>query len=155
MVTYSYIVVDQKGKEKKGSLEAKDKATATAILKKQGVLIVQLQEASALEKDINLPFLAKKPKPRELAIFCRQFMSILNAGVPMIKALSMLTLQTGNKVLRAAIDDCCTEIEKGSTLADAMGRHRDVFTDFFVRFFFFVKCYFCKYFWMGKYNGIW
>ena len=132
MATYSYIVTDQRGKEKKGTLEAGDRHAAAVSLKQQGYVLIQLQEASALDKDIELSFLDKKPKPREMAIFCRQFLSILSAGVPMIKALSMMTLQTGNKVLRAAIDDCRQEIEKGSMLADAMKRHRDVFSDFFI-----------------------
>ena len=132
MATYTYVVTDQRGKEKKGSLDAKDRQTAAATLKQQGYMLIQLQEASVLNKDIELSFLDKKPKPRDLAIFCRQFLSIISAGVPMIKALSMMTLQTNNKVLRAAIDDCRSEIEKGSTLADAMKRHRNVFSDFFI-----------------------
>lgn len=132
MVTYSYIVTDQRGKEKKGTLEAKDRAAAAATLKQQGYVLIQLQEASVLDKDIELSMFDKKPKPRELAIFCRQFLSIISAGVPMIKALGMMSLQTSNKVLRAAIEDCCQQIEKGSTLADSMKRHRDVFSDFFI-----------------------
>ena len=117
MVTYSYIVLDQKGKEKKGSLEAKDRATAALMLKKQGYTLIQLQEPSAMDQEIHLSFLEKKPKPRELAIFCRQFLSIISAGVPMVKAMSMMTLQTENKLLRAALDDCRLEVEKGSSLA--------------------------------------
>ncbi len=132
MVTYSYIVTDQRGKEKKGTLEAKDRAAAAATLKQQGYILIQLQEASVLDKDIELSMFDKKPKPRELAIFCSQFLSIISAGVPMIKALGMMSLQTSNKRLRAAIDDCRMEIEKGATLADAMKKHRDVFSDFFI-----------------------
>lgn len=132
MVTFSYIVVDSKGKEKRGSMETKDRATAAAILRAQGCTLVELREASVLDQDVHISFLEKKPKPRELAIFCRQFLSILNAGVPMVKALSMLTLQTNNKILREAIDDCRQEIEKGTSLADAMKRHRNIFSDFFI-----------------------
>lgn len=132
MVTFSYVVVDSKGKEKKGTLEAKDRAAAAAILRAQGYTLVELREASVLDQDINVGLFEKKPKPRELAIFCRQFLSILSAGVPMVKALSMLTLQTNNKMLRAAIDDCRQEIEKGTSLADAMRRHRNIFSDFFI-----------------------
>lgn len=132
MVTYSYIVTDNRGKEKKGSLEANDRAAAVANLKQQGYTIIQIQEASVLDKDIELSFLDKRPKPREMAIFCRQFLSIISAGVPMIRALGMMSLQTSNKVLRVAIDDCRSEIEKGSTLAEAMKRNREVFSDFFI-----------------------
>ena len=132
MSVFLYIVLDDKGKEKKGTLEAKDRATAAAILRSQGYTLVELREASVLEQDVKISFLEKKPKPRELAIFCRQFLSILNAGVPMVKALSMLTLQTNNKMLRAAIDDCRQEIEKGASLATGMKKHREIFSEFFI-----------------------
>ena len=130
--TYSYIVLNQKGKEKKGSITAVDRETASAQLKQQGLLLISLRESTALDKEIGISFLEKKPKPRDLAVFCRSFVSIIGAGVTVTKALSLLTLQTENKILRAVIEECREQIEKGDTLAEAMARHRDVFTDLFI-----------------------
>jgi type IV pilus assembly protein PilC len=58
--------------------------------------------------------------------------SIVNAGVPVTSALEMLGQQTENKMLAAAVMDCKMQIEKGSSLADAMKDHRDVFSDLFI-----------------------
>lgn len=132
MNNYSYVVLNRKGKEEKGSITAVDRDSAFNQLKQQGLFLISLREASALDKEINISFLEKKPKPRDLAVFCRSFVSIIGAGVPVTKALSLLSMQTENKILRAAIEDCREQIEKGSTLAEAMARHRAVFTDLFI-----------------------
>lgn len=132
MNNYSYVVLNRKGKEEKGSITAVDRDSAFSQLKQQGLFLISLRESTALDKEINISFLEKKPKPRDLAVFCRSFVSIIGAGVPVTKALSLLTMQTENKILMAAIDDCREQIEKGATLAEAMSRHRAVFTDLFI-----------------------
>lgn len=132
MTTYSYIAIDHKGREIKGTLEADTQLAASQDLKRRGLTIASLGEAGALGKDINLTFLEKKPKPRDMAVFCRQFVSIINAGVSVTSALEMLAEQTENKKLRAAISSCKMNIEKGESLAEAMGKHRNVFSDIFI-----------------------
>ena len=64
-----------------------------------------------------------------MAIFCRQFQSILRAGVPVSNVLAMLSQQTENKKLAAAIRDIQASIEKGETLADSMRRHPKIFSN--------------------------
>ena len=132
MTTYSYLAIDNKGREIKGTLEADTQLAAAQDLKRRGLTIASLGEAGALGKDINLTFLEKKPKPRDMAVFCRQFVSIINAGVSVTSALEMLAEQTENKKLRAAISSCKMNIEKGESLAEAMGKHRNVFSDIFI-----------------------
>lgn len=132
MNNYSYVVLNRKGKEEKGSITATDRESAFNQLKQQGLFLISLRESTALDKEINVSFLEKKPKPRDLAVFCRSFVSIIGAGVPVTKALALLTGQTENKILRAAVEDCREQIEKGSTFAEAMSRHRSVFTDLFI-----------------------
>ena len=132
MTTYSYLAIDNKGREIKGTLEADTQLAAAQDLKRRGLTIASLGEAGALGKDINLTFLEKKPKPRDMAVFCRQFVSIINAGVSVTSALEMLAEQTENKKLRAAISSCKMNIEKGESLAEAMGKHRNIFSDIFI-----------------------
>lgn len=132
MATYSYIAIGSDGREQKGTLESDSPEKAGAALKKQGLLVASLQQTGALGKDVKLSFLEKKPKPRDMAVFCRQFVSIISAGVSVVAALEMLTEQTENKRLRAAIADCKMNIEKGETLANSMARHPDVFSPMFV-----------------------
>lgn len=125
MPGYFYIVADQSGKEKRGKMEANNKDSAKELLKKDGYVILSLEEQSQ-QIDLNVSF-GKKMKPRDLSVFCRQFVSILEAGVPMKEALAMLEEQTENKKLKKSIAEVLTNIEKGNTLADAMRGESDVF----------------------------
>ena len=132
MTTFSYIVLEPNGKETKGSITSENREAAVAALKEGGRTLVSLAEAGALSKDVKVSLFDKKPSARDMAVFCRQFVSIVSAGVPVIEALNMLQEQTQNKKLRAAIDSCRMDIEKGSSLSDAMRKHRDVFSDMFI-----------------------
>jgi type IV pilus assembly protein PilC len=78
-----------------------------------------VKEQNILNKDINLS-IGSGIKPRDLSMFCRQFNSILAAGVTVISALQMLTVETDNKVLKGAIKAVQAAVEKGETLADSM-----------------------------------
>lgn len=125
MPGYFYIVADKSGKEKRGKIEAANKESAKEFLKKDGYAILSLEEQSR-QLDIAVSF-GKKIKPRDLSVFCRQFVSILEAGVAMKEALVMLEEQTENKKLKKSITQVLTSIEKGNTLADAMRGEGDVF----------------------------
>lgn len=132
MASYSYLAVNPKGKEMKGTIDADSPERAAELLKKDGLTVASVSKTGALGKDISLSFLDKKPKPRDMAVFCRQFVSIVNAGVSVIKALEMLGDQTENKRLRAAILECKGGIEKGESLASSMRQHPDLFSDIFI-----------------------
>lgn len=132
MANFSYEVLSSVGKRTKGNMTADTREAVMTELKNGGNTVIRCEESSALNKDVNIGFLEKKPKPRDLAVFCRQFVSIINAGVPVITALDMLGQQTENKKLRAAINDCKKTIEYGETLASAMSKHPDVFPKMFV-----------------------
>lgn len=132
MATFSYLAIDRSGKESKGSINAQSMDKAADELKKRGLTIATISEAGPLDKEIHLDILAKKPKSRDIAVFCRQFVSIINAGVSVVSALEMLAEQTENQRLSKAIEECRVSIEKGETLSSAMGQHRDVFSDLFI-----------------------
>ena len=131
-MTFSYIILTKAGKEAKGTIEAATQQEAAQKLKEEGNTLISLTEANALSKEVEISFFKKKPKPRDMAIFCRQFVSIIDAGVPVTSALGMLGEQTENKMLAAAIQDCKLKIEKGSSLADAMKDHQNVFSSLFI-----------------------
>lgn len=126
MAEFNYVALDQKGKEKKGTLEAENRERAYAKLKNDGMILLELNEANALTKEINISF-GGKVKPRDLSVFCRQFVSMINAGVTIIDALNMLSDQTENKKLAAAVRQVKLDIEKGESMADAMIKHEGVF----------------------------
>lgn len=125
MPGYFYIVADKAGKEKRGKMEANNRDAAKELLKKDGYVILSLEEQSQ-QFDMNFTF-GRKLKPRDLSVFCRQFVSILEAGVAMKEALVMLEEQTENKTLKKSIAEVLTNIEKGNSLADAMRGESHVF----------------------------
>lgn len=126
MPGYTYIAVDQKGKEKRGKMEAENRDEVSQQLKKDGLFPVEIKEQGVLNKEIDLS-IGKKVKPRDLSVFCRQFVSITQAGVPMKEALQMMTEQTENKWLKKATADVLLNVEKGNTLTDSMAAIPDVF----------------------------
>lgn len=131
MPSFSYVAVNRLGKRVKANVDASSMDAAKNSLRAAGFTILEIKELGVLDKDIELPFLGN-PTAKDMAIFCRQFQSILRAGVPVTTVLSMLGQQTENKKLAAAVRDMQTNIEKGETLAGSMRRHPRIFTSMLV-----------------------
>lgn len=125
MAVYKYKVVDANGKNLKGDIEAQSQDQAVNKLKSDGYTVVSCNEAGALDKDIQIGG-ERKIKPRDLSVFCKQFASVLNAGVTIISALDMMSEQMDNKTLQAVLRDAKTYVEKGGTLADGFRQHAKV-----------------------------
>lgn len=132
MSTYTYVVIDPRGRQKKGSMKAESRESAIQRLKTAGNTVVSVEEAGMLTKEISLGLPQKKPSARDMAVFCRQFVSIVDAGVPVVSALSMLSEQTENKKLAKAIDGCKKSIERGETFSRAMEEWPEVFPSMLV-----------------------
>lgn len=126
MATFGYTVIDKFGKEIKGTIESDSEEKARHELKKSGNIIIDVQEQGVLSKDIKISF-GGKPKPRDMGVFCRQFVSMIRAGVTIIDTLKMLTEQTENKNLKAATNAVRASIEKGETLAHSLAQFPQVF----------------------------
>ena len=131
MASYKYEVIQADGTKKKGTIEAADIEAATSELRAGGNFVVSLEKANVLNKDIEI-HIGKAVKPRELSVFCRQFQSILNAGVTIIDALTMLAEQTENKTFARTIEDVRDAVKKGETLAGAMAAHEKIFPEIMI-----------------------
>lgn len=121
MANFKYSVLDANGKQKTGSVEAMDLEQAQLMLRKEGCTIISLSEGGALDKEINIG-IKKSIKPREFSVLCKQFVSILQAGVPIISALEMLHEQSVNPTLKQALADVKEDVQKGESLANSMDR---------------------------------
>lgn len=132
MASFGYLVLDDKGKEKKGSIEAKSLEQARTMLRGEGYTVLNLGEQSILQKDININ-IGGKIKARDHAVFCRQFASMLNAGVTVIDALGMMADATENKRLSDGLRVLQTDIRKGENMADSMRRQPKVFPSMLVQ----------------------
>ena len=126
METFSYKAVDASGKDVKGAIEAESKDEAARKIKEQGFTPISIGKQGALDKDVNLSFFGPKKIPaRDMSVFCRQFASILKAGVSVINALEMLGEQTENKRLKEAIERTQSSVEKGENLSDSMRENEE------------------------------
>ena len=126
MPGFNYTAINRNGKRVRSSLDASSIETAKSSLRGAGYTILDIKEQTTLNRDIEIPFLGN-PKAKDMAVFCRQFVSILRAGVSVASVLSMLGQQTGNKKLRAAIREMQADVEKGESLASSMRRHPKIF----------------------------
>lgn len=126
MPGFNYTAIDRNGKRVRSSLDASSIETAKSSLRGAGYTILDIKEQTTLNRDIEIPFLGN-PKAKDMAVFCRQFVSILRAGVSVASVLAMLGQQTGNKKLRAAIREMQADVEKGESLAVSMRRHPKIF----------------------------
>ena len=126
MPGFNYTAIDRNGKRVRSSLDASSIETAKSSLRGAGYTILDIKEQTTLNRDIEIPFLGN-PKAKDMAVFCRQFVSILRAGVSVASVLSMLGQQTSNKKLRAAVREMQADVEKGEALATSMRRHPKIF----------------------------
>lgn len=131
MASFGYVVMDGAGKQTKGSIEADSLELARQELKKQGNTVLEIKEQSLLNKDLNVT-IGGWPKPRDLSVFCRQFVSMSKAGVTIIEALKMLSEQTENDRLREATTKVRVSVEKGETLANSLAEHPKIFPSLLV-----------------------
>ena len=122
MASYKYEVVGADGKPKTGTIEAMNMEVASAELKSGGNTIVSIARANAFNKDLEI-HIGKAVSVREMSVFCRQFESVLNAGVTVVEALDMLSEQTENKPFANAIAEVRDSVQRGETLAVAMAEH--------------------------------
>lgn len=131
MPVFDYEAIDQNGRKKKGSLEGNDIQAVKNSLKTQGLVPVSVQKQTILTKDLDIS-IGKQVSSKELAIFCRQFSSIINAGVTIVSALEMLYEQSENKYLSKAVREVQTAVEKGESLAEGMRSQPKVFPEILV-----------------------
>ncbi len=128
---FSYVAINKEGKQVKGSIKANNDTDARAQLKKEGLKPITVKSQSVLTKDIDLG-IETKVKTRDLSVFCRQFSSILGAGVTVVDGLRMLADQTENKTLKKALNLTRESVQQGLSLAEAMKRSPKVFDEMFV-----------------------
>jgi type IV pilus assembly protein PilC len=131
MAYFRYRSVDPKGKVVKGSLEAIDKAAALYIIKQKGLIPLEINVDNDFSHWLRKVNYTRVPV-KDIAIFCRQFATILNAGVTMLSAVDMLRKQTANKLLRKALDAVFEELQKGRTLSQSLRSREGVFPELLV-----------------------
>lgn len=127
---YEYQAVDPATtKTVKGTMDAPSDAVVVAKLRAQGLtpLHVGLVSKSGLNMEINLPKLRKGIPASTLAVFSRQMAALVNAGLPLLRTLTVLAEQADDKQLQSVLIVVQSDVESGSSFSAALGRHPDVF----------------------------
>jgi len=130
MATFAYVGKNRQGAVKKGEVVAKTRDEAIEQLRKLNVGVTSLQE-KALAQGL-LASLGGGVKDKDLVVFTRQFSTMINAGLPLVQCLDILSTQSENKFLGKAVGEIKLDVEGGSTFADALKRHPKVFDDLYV-----------------------
>src|SRR4051794_10527485 len=127
--TFQYEVRDRAGNVKTGTLDAESQGAVASRLKEMGYVPTKISAANAgMNKDIKIPGLGgKRVKLKDLAVFSRQFATMINSGLSLLRALNILCTQTENPELRRVLGEVRNDVETGNALSVSMGKHPKVF----------------------------
>src|SRR6476660_7919221 len=131
MATFAYVGRTRSGAVKKGELSAKTRDEAVDQLRKQSVVVTSLEEKKGGAGGLKLSF-GSGLTDKDLVVFTRQFGTMINAGLPLVQCLEILSTQSENKVLRETIGEVKIHVEAGSTFSDALRRFPKIFDDLYV-----------------------
>ncbi len=136
MNKYFYKGKDSKGKLIKGFYEARNKSEVAYMLKEKGYFPIVIQNKWYFKYIYNLKKLVngitKQVSLKDLVLFCRQFSTMLGAGLPVMESLNILFHQTHNKNFRKIIESLRSDLEKGKLLSEALGNYPDAFPEIVV-----------------------
>lgn len=130
MKEFKYKSIQLNGEESNGKMSANDKDEVVKYLQGLGQYPVKIDEIN-MSRDVRLDSF-KKVKTKDLATFCKQLFTLLNAGVNLINSLNILKTQTENRKLREVISQVYDSIQKGMTLSEALAEQKDVFPNIMI-----------------------
>ena len=123
------------GKIIKDEIEASSREAVFAILRERRIrpIPTRIREKGAgMEKEIRIPGFSESVKPKDVAVFTRQFAAMIDAGLPIVQCLSIQGEQTQNKTFRRTLLAIRKDVEGGTTLAEALRKHPRIFDDLYV-----------------------
>jgi type IV pilus assembly protein PilC len=129
--TFAFRAMDVGGTPANGELEAESKAQVTEQLRQRGLIVLDVSEKNEPLKLEDLFMRWKGVNMRELAVFSRQFATLVASGMPMLRTLHTLEEQTQDDRIREAVAGLKADVEAGSTLHQSMERHPEVFDRLF------------------------
>lgn len=133
MPLFHYRAINSKGENVKGGLTAADRAEVLRILRESKLFPVRIDEANQDKWKGNPDIeLFSGVETKDIAFFCRQFATMLGAGITIIQVLEILFRQTENKKLKKVIGEVYEEVQKGNTFSGAMKKHTKIFPELLV-----------------------
>jgi type IV pilus assembly protein PilC len=130
VATFGYRVRTPQGEILQDQMEGADTMAVASELRQKGLLVIDVKEQSVARKDILEPF--KKVKLGDLVVFSRQFATMINAGLPIVRALHILSEQTESQKLKEVVVQVRKDVEAGLALSEALEKHPKVFSRLYV-----------------------
>ncbi len=130
--SYAYRVRTREGRVVEGKMEADTESIVASRLRSQGLVPIQISREGKISGKTEIRVLPQRVKLKDLAIFSRQFATMINSGLSLLRTLNILSEQTENPLLAKTIGFLRDDVERGSSLSAAMSKHPKVFTPLFV-----------------------
>ncbi len=130
--SYAYRVRTREGRIVTGKMEADGEGAVATRLRAQGFIPVQISKEGRVSAKTELHIFPQRVKLKDLAVFSRQFATMINSGLSLLRTLNILSEQTENPLLAKTIGLLRDDVEKGSSLSGAMSKHPKVFSVLFV-----------------------
>ncbi len=132
--TFTYKVRDRNGAVRAGEMDGPSTEAVVSSLRSRGLTPIQVEKKkkSALQTEIKLPGLSGRVTGKDVVLFSRQFATMVNAGLSLIRSLTVLTQQVENRTLAGVISRVKSDVEQGLSLSAAMEKHPKVFSELYV-----------------------
>ncbi|MFA6300794.1 MAG: type II secretion system F family protein [Candidatus Paceibacterota bacterium] len=128
---FKYKSVDDKGINKEGEIDAPNRDVAISALQRRGLVIISINEAAGKKSFFQISFF-ERVKPKDVVILSRQIATLFEAEVSALKAFTMLSVNTENKLLGSKLSQVCEDLQSGISISGSLARHPDVFSDFYI-----------------------
>jgi type IV pilus assembly protein PilC len=130
MPVFRYSGKTRAGVVQKGEVEANDRHAAVAVLRQKQIMVTTIKPRPK-EIELKIPGLGGGIKEKDIVVFTRQLATMIDAGLPLVQCLEILSRQALNKTFASTIGQIKTDVESGDTFADALRKHPKVFDEFF------------------------
>ena len=134
MATFQWVGVSPRGETMRGEMEATTRQAVIARLRAQRIQPVTQkvrEKGRGFDLEIKLPSFGSPVKQHDIVVFTRQFATMIDAGLPLVQCLDILSAQTPNKAFAKAIRDVKEQVEAGGTFAASLKRHPKIFSDLY------------------------
>jgi len=132
--TFSYKVRDKTGKLVEGQLEAENVQLVVSKLRSMGYVPIEIEQqgGNTLSRDLKIPFFSDRIKLKDVSVFSRQFATMINSGLSMLRSLYILAEQTESKPLAEIVNQVRLDVERGASLSAALAKHPKAFNRLYV-----------------------
>ena len=132
MATFTYKALDSRGATASGQVDGDNKAAVAAGLRNRGLTIVDINEVKTSLAKTDIFASMQRIKAKDLTVFSRQFATMINSGLAMLRALTVLEEQTENKKFATVLGQVRADVEAGISLSDSLEKHPKVFSPLYI-----------------------